>query len=151
MANAIPNFSPNAIEQVARILGEVVKGDEIQPFLCQCRIVEAEAESNTKWRRLRSTFLSQQNKDKYANAICRFIMLVMDPIRFVGRPDEFEHSRSALNVTLAFSGLSLNKEGKLERIAPVCTLSEAEERANTIRHKLQGRNIHYEVLKYCRS
>ena len=75
----------------------------------------------------------------------------MNPVRFVGNPEGFESSRVMLNTILAFSGLSLNKEGKLERTTAASTLSEAEERANTIRHKLQGRNIHHEVLKYCRS
>lgn len=151
MSNTIPVFTANAIEQISRVLGEAVTGGEIEPILRQCRIVERPAESNTKWRRIRSTLLGQQKQDQCANAICLFITSVMDPVRFVDRPDEFESLRADLNKTLAFSGLSLNQRGQLERVSAASTLSEAEERARTLRHKLQGRNVHHEVLQYCRS
>jgi len=111
MSNTIPVFTANAIEQMSRVLGEAVTGGEIEPILRQCRIAERPAESNTKWGWIRSTLLGQQKQDQCANAICLFITSVMDPVRFVDRPDEFESLRDDLNKTLAFSGLSLNQRG----------------------------------------
>ncbi len=151
MSMRIPTFSASAIEQISRVLGEAVTGGEIEPLLNQCRIQERPAESNTKWRRMRSTLIAQQNADGCANAVCQFIMAVMDPVRFVNQPDFFESSRSDLNKILAFYGLSLSKQGKLSLTSKATTLEEAEERAKTLRHKLQGREVHAEVLKYCRS
>ncbi len=75
----------------------------------------------------------------------------MDPVRFVTTPGFFESSRSDLNRILAFYGLELTKEGKLSHSSKVSTLDEAEARAKSLRHKLQGRDIHHEVLNYCRS
>ncbi len=151
MKKPIPVFNANAIEQISRVLGDAVTASEIEPILRQCRIVERPAESNTKWRRIRATLLGQQEQDQSANAICKFIMLVMDPVRFVDEHNKFESLRANLNKTLAFSGLSLNQSGQLERVSAASTLSEAEERARTLRHKLQGRNVHHEVLQYCSS
>jgi uncharacterized protein (TIGR02391 family) len=151
MTTKIPTFSASAIEQISRVLGETVTGGEIGPLLHQCRIEEQPSESNTKWRRMRSTLSAQQNADGCANAVCQFIMAVMDPVRLVNTPDFFESSRSDLNKILAFYGLSLSKQGKLSLTSKATTLDEAEEKAKTLRHKLQGRHVHSEVLKYCRS
>ncbi len=151
MGSTIPSFPTSAIEQIARVLGEAVTGAEIGPLLTQCKIVEQEAESSTKWRRIRSTLVAQQLSDHCANAVCRFIMVVMDPVRFVGNPEFFEASRSDLNKVLSFYGLSLGKHGRFSQIPKAATLEEAEEKAKSLRYKLQGREVHAEVLKYCRS
>ena len=151
MASTISSFSDTTIEQVSRVLGEAVTGGEIGALLQHCRIAEREAESNTKWRRIRVTLLEQQRADCCANSICRFIMAVMDPVRFVDVPETFESHRADLNRILAFNGLELTKEGKLSHSSKVSTLDEAEARAKSLRHKLQGRDIHHEVLNYCKS
>lgn len=151
MSEIIPVFTANAIEQISRVLGETVTGGEIEPILRQCQIAECPAGPSTKWRRIHLALLSRQEQDRCANTICSFIMLVMDPVRFVDRLDGFESLRAHLNKTLAFSGLSLNQSGKLERVSAALTLSEAEERAKTLCNKLRGRNVHHEVLQYCRS
>lgn len=151
MATKIPTFSTSAIEQISRVLGEAITGGDIEPLLRQCKIAERPAESNTKWRRIRATLNEQQIADGCANAMCRFVMVVMDPVRFVNTPEFFETSRSDLNRVLAFYGLSLSKQGKLSLTSKATTLDEAEEKAESLRHKLQGRDIHHEVLNYCRS
>lgn len=151
MTTMIPTFSVSAIEQISRVLGEALTGSDIERLLRLCRITERPAESNTKWRRIRATLIEQQNTDGCANSVCRFIMAVMDPVRFVNAPDAFESDRVDLNRILAFYGLELTKEGKLSHSLKVSTLDEAEARAKSLRHKLQGRDIHVEVLNYCRS
>ena len=52
---------------------------------------------------------------------------------------------------MAFFGLEYGADGKFRRGKAAQTLSEAEQRANTIRAKLQGRHVHPEVVKYCRA
>lgn len=147
----IPIFSDSAIEQISRVLGGAVTGGDIEQLLRQCNVAERPADSNTKWRRIRISLLGQQITDGCANAVCRFVMTVMQPIRFVENPDFYETCRSDLNKVLAFNGLYLNKQGELSQTSKATTLDEAEEKANSLRHKLRGRQIHQEVLKYCRS
>ena len=147
----VPKFSINAVEQIARGLGDCLTGGEIGPLLSSCGIQEPASEHSTKWRRLNATFLRQQDIDNGSDRICHFIQILMDPVRFVGRSTEFEGNRSYINQTLCFSGLELNKSGKIEKVKKVDNLSDAEERANSLSSKLRGRNVHSEVLKYCRS
>lgn len=46
--------------------------------------------------------------------------------------------------------MEYGKDGKFRQCKIAKTLDEAEKRARTIRAKFQGRQIHPEVLKYCR-
>jgi uncharacterized protein (TIGR02391 family) len=80
-----------------------------------------------------------------------FIRSFLIPARFVGRSEEFEARRGELNAILAFSGIEYGPDGKFRRCAVAQTLDEAERRVRTIQTKFQGRRIHPEVLKYCRT
>jgi len=80
-----------------------------------------------------------------------FIQAFLTPARFVGRSEEFEAHRQQLNTILAFSGLEYGADGKFRKRDAARTLDEAERRVRTIRSKFQGRRIHPEVLKYCRT
>lgn len=75
----------------------------------------------------------------------------MAPERFGNEPERFEGHREALNLTLAFVGLELRETGKLYPAAPTATLTEAQERANSLKAKLRDRNVHDDVLAFCRA
>jgi len=68
----------------------------------------------------------------------------------VDRPAVFEETRQICNRVLAFDGLQLGEDGKFGQVAAASTISEARRRADTIASRLQGRDIHPEVLRYCR-
>ncbi len=51
---------------------------------------------------------------------------------------------------LSFSGLELGADGKCWNCTIAKTLDEAESRLHTLHSKFKGRQIHVEVLKYCR-
>jgi uncharacterized protein (TIGR02391 family) len=106
---------------------------------------------STKWRRLYWVFLDVQRRDKCANRILDFIKSFLTPARFVGRSEEFERHRGELNTILAFSGLEFGADGQFRQKNPAKTLDEAEQRVQTIRGKFQGRRMHPEVIKYCRT
>jgi len=74
----------------------------------------------------------------------------MDPVRFRGQPTEFERLRTELNEVLGFAGLGLGEDGRFHRGAPVKTLSEAKQRASRLRAELERRQVHGDVLRFCR-
>lgn len=148
--SAVPSLSEGQIEALARLLGECGSGTDISRVLGDFGLVDASGES-TKWRRLYWEFLESQKQYKCANRVLDFIQSFLTPARFVGRNQEFETHRQALNTILAFSGLEYGQNGKFHQRAAVQTLDEAERRVQTIRAKFQGRRIHPEVLKYCRT
>lgn len=147
--SAVPPFSDGQIEALAKLLGECGTGGDISRVLRNKDLVDNSGES-TKWRRLYWVFINCQNQNHCGNKIIDFIQSFLEPSRFVGRNDEFEANRQQLNTILSFSGLEYGKDGKFYHCKSAKTLDEAEKRARTIRAKFQGRQIHPEVLKYCR-
>ena len=147
--SAIPPFSEGQIEALARLLGECGNGDDISRVMSNRGLVD-ESRQSTKWRRLNWVFLNCQRQHGCTNQIIDFIQSFLDPTRFVGRNDEFEANRQQLNTILYFSGLEYGKDGRFRQCETAKTLDEAEKRVRTIRAKFQGRQIHPEVLKYCR-
>lgn len=146
----VPNFTEGQIEALARLLGECGSGTDITRVLTDRGLVDASGES-TKWRRLYWVFLDCQRTHGCANHVVDFIRALLAPARFVGRREEFEGHRQALNTILAFSGLEYGADGQFRSVVAAKTLDEAERRVRTIRAKFQGRRIHDEVLKYCRA
>lgn len=147
---SVPPFSEGQIEALARLLGDCGTGSDITRVLRERRLVDDSGES-TKWRRLYWVFLQTQNRYGCANHVLDFIRAFLTPARFVGRREEFEAFRHRLNEILAFSGLEYGADGEFRQVTPAKTLDEAERRVQTIRAKFQGRRIHPEVLKYCRT
>lgn len=147
---SVPSFPEGQVEALARVLGECGSGTDISRVLQDRGLVDSSGES-TKWRRLYWVFLECQKKYGCGNHVVDFICAFLTPARFVGRAAEFEARRQDLNTILAFSGFEYGADGLLRLIAAVTTLDEAERRVRTIRMKFQGRRIHPEVLKYCRT
>lgn len=146
----VQTFPEGQVETLARLLGECGSGTDISRVLHDRGLIDKSGES-TKWRRLYWVFLETQRQYGCANHIIDFIQAFLIPARFVGRSEEFEGHRQHLNTILAFSGLEHGPDGKFRRCEAASTLDEAEKRARTIRSKFQGRRMHPEVLKYCRS
>ncbi|MGE5597928.1 MAG: TIGR02391 family protein [Bacteroidota bacterium] len=148
--SGVAPLSDGQIEALAQFLGECGTGSEISRVLRNCGLVDASGES-TKWRRLYWVFSDTQRKHGCANRILDFIQTFLAPTRFVGYSEIFEGYRHHLNMIFAFSGLEFGADGKFRQCEVACTLDEAEKRVRTIRAKFQGRRIHPEVLKYCRT
>lgn len=148
--NAVPPFPEGQVEALARLLGECGSGTDISRVLNDRGLLDASGES-TKWRRLYWVFLESQKQHQCANRVLDFIRCFLIPARFVGRSTEFEENRQELNMILAFSGLEYGQDGNFRQREAARTLDEAERRVRTIRAKFQGRRIHPEVLKYCRT
>ena len=138
------------IEGLAKLLGECGSGTDITRVLQDRRLTDNSGES-TKWRRLYWVFLDVQRQDMCANRVLDFVQSFLTPARFVGCREVFEQRRSELNTILAFSGLEIGADGKFRQREAARTLDEAERRFQKIRGKFQGRRLHSEVLKYCRT
>lgn len=147
---SIPCFAEGQVEALARVLGECGSGSDISRVLDDRALVDNSGES-TKWRRLYSIFLDCQKKDRCANRVVDFICAFLAPARFLGRSEEYETHRQKLNAILSFAGLEYGADGQFRRVKVAKTLDEAEKRVEVIRTKFQGRRMHPEVLKYCRT
>jgi len=52
---------------------------------------------------------------------------------------------------LAFCGLQIGEDGKLRQVSSARTLSEAEAMADRLRSELRRREVHPDVLQFCRA
>lgn len=146
-------ISANILEGIAKILGDTSRGltgSEIGHILQTAKLKDIDS-SNTKWKRIYNAFAEFQNKNQTSNNILNFIILSMDPARYVGNKSLFDELRDDLNQQMSFAGFQLSEAGKLQKIKSATTLSEAEERAAKLRSKLQSRSGHQEVFKFCKA
>lgn len=149
----IPPMDGSVIEGISSALGDTdngLTGSEIGKFLKEVGIEDTDP-SITKWKRLYNAFVTFQNEKKVSNNILTFINKAMNPARFVGKQDQFEYLRFELNKRLSFVGLELSERGKFCKIKQASTITEAEQRANRLKNKLEQRNAHPAILKYCKA
>lgn len=148
----ISKFSDNTLGQIGAILGDTQRGftgGEIGSLLAQAGISDP-APDTTKRYRLHRALAARQDQDGCANNVVAFIRIAMDPSRYVREVDVFNDRRRDLNIALALSGMHLAENGEVVRVSRATTLNEARARAATLRSKLLDRQVHAEVLRFCK-
>jgi len=125
-------------------------GTEIARLLAQVRVADP-SPGITKWKRLYNALATRQNADRTGDRILAFIARAMEPARYEGQREVFEERRRRINVTLAYLGYEFGEDGKFHIRAPAETLTEAEARADRLRAQLLQRNVHPDVVAFCRA
>jgi uncharacterized protein (TIGR02391 family) len=145
-------FSQTETEAIADALGDTTEGltgSEIQHLLATVNIADTDP-GITKRKRLFNAFAHDQNNRGHRRNLLEFIRRAMKPERFIRDPARLEPMRANLNQALAFAGLSVSESGKLGKAARAETLSDARRRAQELRADLVQRDVHPDVLKFCR-
>ena len=148
----IPLFTQQQLQAICNILGETsegLTGTEIGKLLNQCSINDP-IPGYTKRDRLFQALNEKQIDDKCANNVVNFILTSMDPVRYALNKDLFDLRREKLNRVLTFAGYTLGKDGKLRESSIAKDLSEAEDKEVILRKELLKRNVHPDVLLYCK-
>jgi len=148
-----PPIEGSVLEGISKVLGDTsngLTGTEIGKFLQEVNIPDIDS-TNTKWKRLYNAFVTFQNRQQLSNNILTFINKSLNPARFIGRNEQFEDTRFELNKRLSFIGLELTDKGQFKRIIKSNTISEAEQKANRLKSKLEQRNTHDLIFTFCRA
>lgn len=149
---AIRGFTDNELMEISKILGDTgsgLSGREIAALLA--RLGFPDPGEITKRDRLFCGMRDGQAAAGGSGArVVQLLQEAMDPVRYRGSRDQFEERRHELNVTLAFAGIRIRTDGKLEPVPAATTLSEAQQRASKLRAELARRGIAGDVLKFCR-
>ena len=146
-------FPPTVLEEIAKILGDTyngLTGSQIQHLLSQAQIIDTDPQIK-KWKRIYNAFANSQNNNNCSNGILNFIKLSLDPVKYVSRKNEFEEMRSSINQRLGFVGYQLNENGCFSDVIQTNTISEVQQRALNLKTKLENRNIHSAIFKYCKA
>ncbi len=150
---AIPKLDDTHLQVICGILADTdtgLTGTQIGQLLRRCNIDDP-SPGITKRDRLFDALQRKQERDGCSNNVIAFIQTALDPVRFVGNARGFTDFRDRLNEALAFSGYSLGEDGKLRPVTQARTLDEAQQRAGRLRAELTRRQVHYDVLEFCRA
>lgn len=148
----IPKLNLSVVESIAKLLGETnsgFSGTQIGKLLNDSGIEDIDA-GNTKWKRLNSALAYKQEQDRCANNVLAFIQNALNPARHYNNLEWFNNTRFNLNKILSFEGLHLGENGKISTTKKSNTISEAAARASKLKEHLISRNVHPDVLRYCK-
>ena len=123
-------------------------GTEIQRLLRSSAITDVNPEMS-KAKRLFNAFAGSQNHHQCANQVLFFIASAMKPARYFGKDELFHFRLNELNKRLALVGLQLSEKAQYRKVDKAETLSEAQLRVSHFKYKLEMRNVHPEIYRYC--
>jgi uncharacterized protein (TIGR02391 family) len=147
----IPPFSASAVEEVCKVLADAVRGPQIPNLIAPLKVPEEPGdEQNTKWKRLFNAVAARQNAMKDGRPLIRLIIEVMAPVRFDSTA-EFDAARTRVNERLLLSGFEVREDGKVITTQVARTVGEAQQRADDLRAELARRDVHPDVLAFCRA
>lgn len=150
--SAVDKLELSVIESLSKVFGDTSNGftgSQIEKLLYESQIEDIDS-ANTKWKRLNSALANKQVQDRCANNVLVFIQNALSPVRHFNNLEWFNDTRFTVNQILSFSGLHLSDNGKIEFTNKSNTISEAAARASKLKEHLVTRNVHPDVLRYCK-
>jgi uncharacterized protein (TIGR02391 family) len=141
------------IEGVCKIIADTsmgLSGAEIGKLLADSKIPDTDP-NLTKWKRLYNSFAHWQNSHQCSNNIWDFLKRAMAPVRYLNDKDKFEFRKRELNKRLSFIGVEILDSGNFRKTDKVETIDEAEKKADRLRNILRDRNVHQDVLRFCKA
>lgn len=139
------------LESICDLVGDMNDGlthKEIAKLLADNRITDNSPGSN-KRERLYNAFAKYQTDNQCSNGVLQFLSQAMNPARYFNKEEIFNYRLNELNKRLSFIGFELTREAKYRKVSAAKTLSEAQQRASHYMYRLELRNVHPEVTKYC--
>ncbi len=148
---AVPSFTDNQLMEISKVLGDTsagFTGGQIAALLTGCGLPDPG--EITKRDRLFFGLSQGQARDGNGQRVAKLLEQAMDPVRYRSDASALEERRHELNIVLAFAGLRLREDGKLESVPAASTLADVQRRADKLRSELMRRGIAGDVLAYCR-
>lgn len=149
----IQKLQTASIEKISQVLGNTstgFTGGELAKLLFECNIQDIEP-LMTKWKRLNVALLNKQKSDNCSNNIFNFIQNAMQPVRHINSSDSYKDKLFELNKILAFEGYEILENGRIQKASlKTTTIDEAIARATKLRKDLISRQVHQDVLIFCK-
>ena len=146
-----PLFAEEELRSIGTVLQDCATHAVLPTLFRECGLEEpVQSEGLSKKIRIFNAIVQQQNRTQTGNFALKFIQIALRPSRFVNDPQSHEQMREGINRLLAFRGLYLRPDGKYESIESATTINEAQARAHRIKAELERRNVHPDVIAFCR-
>lgn len=143
----VPRFGDDAIEHLARIIGEAVTGGVVDQLLASAGIPRSD--ESTKWRRIASSVHAEQRRAGNGDCVIKLVKLAARPQRWANDRPGFEALRDALNGVLVYDGLRVLPDGRIQRVRAATTHDEAAALSQRLVGEMRRRGGHPEVFRYC--
>jgi len=146
-------FRSGDLEALCKVLADTdtgLTGTEIAHTLTQIGVSDTDI-TMTKWKRLYNALADDQNKRQSGNNVLSFIAIALQPTRYINNRELYGSMLIDVNTVLAFHGLEFMDDGKFHTIKPVSTLTEAEKRVQKLKTSVFDRNLHKDLLRFCRA
>jgi uncharacterized protein (TIGR02391 family) len=130
--------------------GTGLSGSDIGRTLSDCGIEDPFAGA-TKRYRLFEALNQRQEKDNSGNHVLNYVLTVMKPVRYLNDKALYTERRTRINEVLSFLGLSLAEDGTLRQGQTAKTIDEAQARVGRLRKKMNDRDVHPDVLRFCKA
>lgn len=144
-------FTSSQLQAIANALGDTsegLSGSEIGHLLEVCGITDSDPTS-TKRIRLYNALAGSQNGNR--STVLALVYQAMKPERYLRDPGRYETIRANLNHALMFSGLAVTASGEIKDVEEAQTLSDSTRRADELRADLLSREVHPDVLAFCKA
>lgn len=139
----IEPFKDQAIEEIARIIGDFYTSSQITTFFERAGYPHIVHDGSTKWRFVFEA-LKSIRKNKYgSHDILKIIKTLCDPQAFFSNPKIHEQIIFRINRVLAFYGLKISKEGAVLRKANKKTAFETSPESIRL---FDSRNFHQKII-----
>lgn len=145
----VPTYSAETIEMVCKALADAVTGTQIPNLITRLR-PQHDVDGMTKWKRLFNAVVDAQNRQQDGRPLIWLVTQIMQPVRF-DTTESFSTTQAVLNERLLLSGLEVRQDGRVHRVSRATTLEDAKRRASDLRASLESRNVHSDVLRFCRA
>lgn len=149
------------LEALANKLGTLpeLTHTNIDKYLDECSIQDISTKSksvglgyipgDSKSKRIYKCFINEVHRTNNDLKIVSFIERALDPSRFADSK-RYDDVLNDINSVLLFMGCEINKSGKVKIVKKATTIDEVQERINALENEAKKRNVHLEVLKYCK-
>lgn len=149
------------LEALANKLGTLpeLTHTNIDKYLVECSIQDISTKSrlvglgyiagDSKSKRIYKCFINEVYKTNNDLKIVSFIERALNPLRFADSK-RYDDVLNDINSVLLFMGYEINKSGKVKIVKKATTIDEVQERINALENEAKKRNVHSEVLKYCK-
>lgn len=148
-----PVIPSSTLEALCKVIGDTnngLTGSEIAKAIEESKMQDI-SPTDTKWRRLYNACSEVQSRTGCSNNILTLISNAYSPALFIVNREVFEERRSEVNKVLSFAGLQLAENGKFRPVEKSQTISDAQQKATLLMTKLESRNVHQDVIKYCKA
>ncbi len=147
----VPPFTQSELLALAEALADVASHSLLPGLFHEANLVEVGSiDGLSKAKRIFNAIAERQRLTATGNFAIKFTQTALRPHRYLNDPKKHEVILERVNQVLAFRGMFFDQDAKVRFTHNATTIAEAKARAHRLKAELERRNVHSDVLGFCR-